>query len=55
MIIPFVFLIMRPDNAGAQIERTQSWFTRHARELLGVILLAVGVCMVISGLIRLIG
>jgi hypothetical protein len=55
MIIPFVSLMIRPDGTGAQISRTQAWFSRHARELLAAVLLGVGAYMAISGLVRLIG
>jgi hypothetical protein len=55
VIIPFVFLVVRPEGTRAQIKRAQDWLISHARELIAVVLLFVGAYMVVSGLVRLIG
>ncbi len=55
MIIPFVYLMFRPNSTGEWVRGTQSWFMGHARQFIAVVLLCVGVYMVITGLVRLIG
>ena len=55
MIIPFVFLLVRPEGTKTQAKRAENWLMSHARELIAVVILFVGAYMVINGLARLIG
>jgi Sap, sulfolipid-1-addressing protein len=55
VIIPFVFLVIRPEGTRAQTKRAENWLMSHARELIAVVILFVGAYMVINGLVRLIG
>jgi hypothetical protein len=53
VIIPFVFLVVRPEATKAQVRRAQDWLMSHARELMAGVALFAGAYMVISGLVRL--
>jgi hypothetical protein len=53
VIIPFVFLIIRPAGTEAQLQRTTQWLKSHARQVLAAVALIVGAYMVISALVRL--
>jgi hypothetical protein len=53
VIIPFVFLVVRPEATKTQVKRVQDWLMSHARELMAGVALFAGAYMVISGLIRL--
>jgi hypothetical protein len=53
VIIPFVFLVVRPEATKAQVKRAQDWLMSHARELMAGVALFAGAYMVISGLVRL--
>ena len=53
VIIPFVFLMVRPEATEAQLKRVQDWLMRHARQLMAGVALFAGAYMVISGLARL--
>jgi hypothetical protein len=53
VIIPFVFLQVRPENTKADLQRAQDWLMSHARQLMAAVALFVGGYMVISGLVRL--
>jgi hypothetical protein len=53
VIIPFVFLLVRPAGTEAQLQHAQHWLTSHARQVLAAVALLVGAFMVISGLTRL--
>lgn len=55
VIIPFVFLVARPEATKAQLKRAQDWFMSHARQLMAAVALFAGGYMVISGLARLLG
>jgi Sap, sulfolipid-1-addressing protein len=55
VIIPFVFLVVRPEGTKAQLKRAQEWLMSHARQLMAAVALFVGSYMVISGLTRLLG
>jgi hypothetical protein len=53
VIIPFVFLVVRPEATKTQVKRVQDWLMSHARELMAGVALFAGGYMVISGLVRL--
>jgi hypothetical protein len=53
VIIPFVFLLVRPAATETQLLHAQHWLRSHARQVLATVALLVGAFMVISGLIRL--
>jgi hypothetical protein len=53
VIIPFVFLLVRPAGTEAQLQHAQHWLKSHARQVLAAVALLVGAFMVISGLTRL--
>ena len=55
VIIPLVFLVIRPEGTMAQTKRAEDWLMSHARELIAGVILFVGAYMVINGLVRLIG
>ena len=53
IIIPFVFLELRPEATKARLKGTQDWLLSHALQLMAGIALAVGAYLTISGVIRL--
>jgi hypothetical protein len=53
VIVPFVFLEIRPEGTKAQVQRFQNWLMTHARQLMAAVALFVGAYMAISGLVRL--
>jgi hypothetical protein len=53
IIIPFVFLELRPEATKARLESTQEWLLSHARRLMAYTALILGAYLAISGLIRL--
>src|SRR6266568_9227062 len=53
IIIPFVFLELRPEATKARLKSTQDWLLGHARQLMAYTALILGAYMAISGLIRL--
>ena len=53
VIIPFVFLVVRPEATKTQVKRAQGWLMSHARQLMAGVALFAGGYMVISGLVRL--
>jgi Sap, sulfolipid-1-addressing protein len=53
IIVPFVFLELRPEATKAQLKRTQDWLLGHALQLMAGIALILGAYLTISGLIRL--
>jgi hypothetical protein len=53
VIIPFVFLVVRPAGTEAQLLHAQHWLKSHARQLLAAVALVVGAYMAVSGLVRL--
>jgi Sap, sulfolipid-1-addressing protein len=55
VIIPFVFLVVRPAATRTQTRRAQDWLMGHARQLMAAVALFVGGYMAISGLVRLLG
>ena len=55
VIIPFAFLVARPEGTKDRLQNTQDWLMNHARELMAAVAIFVGGYMAISGLIRLLG
>ncbi len=53
IIIPFVFLELRPEATKAALKHTQDWLLAHARQLMAYTALILGAYLAISGLIRL--
>jgi Sap, sulfolipid-1-addressing protein len=53
LIIPLVFLIVRPDAAAAFIRGVQRWLTRHGTRLLGCVALAAGLYLTIDAIVNL--
>ena len=53
VIIPFAFLVARPQATKAQLKHAQEWLMSHARQLMAAVALFAGGYMVISGLVRL--
>ena len=53
IIIPFVFLELRPEATKALLKRTQDWLLRHALQLMAGIALILGAYLTVSALIRL--
>jgi hypothetical protein len=54
IIIPFVFLELRPEGTKALLKRSQDWLLTHALQLMAAIALLLGVYLTVSGLVRLI-
>jgi hypothetical protein len=53
IIIPFLFLELRPEATKAALKRTQDWLLGHAMQLMVGIALALGAYLTISASIRL--
>ena len=53
IIIPFVFLELRPEATKALLKHSQDWLLSHALQLMACIALALGAYLAISGLVRL--
>ena len=53
IIIPFVFLELRPEATKALLKRSQDWLLSHALQLMATIALLLGAYLTISGLVRL--
>ncbi len=53
MIVPFAFLVARPEGVKAVVERFRVWLFKHALQVVGAVALVAGGYMVISGLLRL--
>jgi hypothetical protein len=53
IIIPFVFLELRPEATKARLKTTQDWLLGHARQLMAYTALILGAYLAISGLVRL--
>jgi Sap-like sulfolipid-1-addressing protein len=53
IIIPFVFLELRPEATKAALRHAQDWLLGHARQLMAYTALILGTYLAISGLIRL--
>jgi hypothetical protein len=53
IIIPFVFLELRPEATKAALKHAQDWLLAHARQLMACTGLILGAYLAVSGLIRL--
>jgi hypothetical protein len=53
IIVPFVFLELRPEATKAALENAQDWLLAHARKLMAYTALILGAYLVISAVIRL--
>jgi Sap, sulfolipid-1-addressing protein len=53
IIVPFVFLELRPGATKAALKNAQDWLLSHARKLMAYTALILGAYLVISALIRL--
>jgi hypothetical protein len=53
IIIPFVFLQLRPEATKALLKHSQDWLLSHALQLMAGIALLLGAYLAISGLVRL--
>ena len=53
IIIPFVFLELRPETTKARLKHSQDWLLSHARQLMAYTALILGAYLVVSGLVRL--
>ncbi len=53
IIVPFVFLELRPEATKALLKHSQDWLLRHALQLMAGIALLLGAYLAISGLVRL--
>jgi Sap, sulfolipid-1-addressing protein len=53
IIIPFVFLEIRPEATKARLKTTQDWLLSHARQLMAYTALILGAYLAVSALVRL--
>lgn len=53
VIVPFVFLVARPESVKSTVERLKAWLFKHALQVIGAVALIAGGYMVIGGLLRL--
>ena len=53
IIIPFVFLELRPEATKAALKNAQDWLLGHARRLMAYTALILGAYLAVSGLVRL--
>lgn len=53
VIVPFVFLVARPESVKAAVERFKAWLLKHALQVMGAVAVVAGGYMVISGALRL--
>jgi hypothetical protein len=53
IIIPLVFLELRPEATKAFLKNAQGWLAGHARQLLAYTAVILGAYMAISGLVLL--
>jgi len=53
IIIPFVFLELRPEATKAALHNAQDWLAGHARQLMAYTALILGFYLAVSGLVRL--
>jgi hypothetical protein len=53
IIIPFVFLELRPEGTKALLKRSQDWLLGHALQLMVAIAVLLGAYLTVSGLVRL--
>jgi hypothetical protein len=53
IIIPFVFLELRPEATKAALKRSQDWLLGHARQLMAYTAVILGAYLAVTGLVRL--
>ena len=53
IIIPFVFLELRPEATRAFLKKAQNWLTGHVLQLIAYVCLILGAYLVISAVVRL--
>jgi hypothetical protein len=53
IIIPFLFLELRPEATKTRLKHTQDWLLGHALQLMAAIALLLGAYLAVSGLVRL--
>jgi hypothetical protein len=53
IIIPFVFLELRPEATKAALKHAQDWLLGHARQLMAYTALILGAYLTVSALVRL--
>jgi hypothetical protein len=53
LIVPFTFLVLRPQATKARLKDTQAWLLSHARELMAYTALILGAYLTVSALVRL--
>ena len=53
IIIPFVFLELRPEATKVRLKDVQDWLLSHALQLMAAIALLLGAYLTVSGLVRL--
>src|SRR5215813_9197736 len=53
IIIPFIFLELRPEATKAALKRSQDWLAGHARQLMAYTALILGAYLTVSALVRL--
>lgn len=53
IIIPFVFLELRPEATKAALKHAQDWLLAHARQLMAYTALILGAYLAVSGLLQL--
>ena len=53
IIIPFVFLELRPEATRSTLKNAHDWLLSHARQIMADTALILGAYLTISGLIRL--
>jgi len=53
IIIPFAFLVARPEGTKIALKRTQDWLLGHALQLMAGIALLLGAYLTVSGSVRL--
>ena len=53
IIVPFLFLELRPASTTATLERSQSWLLAHAKQVIAWMAVLLGGYLLISALVRL--
>jgi hypothetical protein len=53
LIVPFTFLVLRPEATKARLKNAQDWLLGHARELMAYTALILGAYLMVSALVRL--
>jgi hypothetical protein len=53
VIVPYVFLELRPETTKVKLKHAQVWLGVHARQLIAWVAIVAGAYMAISGIVRL--